>query len=134
MGQDRLDAGHGAEEVHVELAVGGFQAGEFHRPGNAEARVADQQIDAALPGKHLFHRRGDGIGLGHIRRDVLYGAAIIGGAAQAVDPVAPAGKQQGRGLADAPDAPVMRRTGLCFSMAFQHPFKNIQCFIQQGFR
>ena len=65
-----IDPDH-AEEVHVKLLLGLCRIRELDGAGDAEARVVDEYVDAALPADHLVHgglHRGP---VGHVHAEVV---------------------------------------------------------------
>ena len=117
MGQDELgEVGH-AEEVHLELVPGVVERDLLDRSVQAEARVVDQYVDAALGIDDPVDDPLVVVALGHVHLD--RGDAVVGQVRHAVHPsgggvdaVTLAGEQDG-GLA----AHARRRSGYQHNLA-----------------
>ncbi|MPN52443.1 hypothetical protein SDC9_200105 [bioreactor metagenome] len=83
--QHRLNAVQRAKEVHVELGVGVRRVGEFHRAGDAEARVVDQQVDLPFLFEDGRNCGLDLLRLGYVRRDMANFARVRAVSAELID-------------------------------------------------
>ena len=102
MGQDRLEAAEGAEEIHVHQALGLGEVGLFDRGAHAEAGIVDEDVHAAEPfdgGRHEVLDVGVASDIGHDGDDAGTesgeGVAVAGGG----DDVGAGGSKGERGFA-----------------------------------
>lgn len=130
--QHRADQRRGAEEVQIHQVPQFLVGGLLHRPDQAEARVVDDDVDAAVPQHRVGDGRGDACGVGDVQLGCdgpvgVRGDKIVerfGPAGRGHDRV-PGGEGGGRdrtaeaggGSRDEPDAPrrpvAVRGTCLC---------------------
>ena len=101
MGDDGLVHPHHAEEVHVQQALGLRRVGELHRPGDAEARVIHQHVDAPGPVHDLRHGGADLVLVGDIAADVVQALPPLLPAAQLIHGIARVLQRQGGSPPDA---------------------------------